>query len=60
MEVNEKFCVMTQEDELMVDGGIAPAALYALGFAMNMSPLGALCVCGAVVVGGIVVAVKCS
>ena len=21
MEVNEKFCVMTQEDELMVDGG---------------------------------------
>lgn len=23
MEVNEKFCVMTQEDELMVDGGIA-------------------------------------
>lgn len=22
MEVNEKFCVMTQEDELMVDGGI--------------------------------------
>ena len=24
MEVNEKFCVMTKEDELMVDGGIAP------------------------------------
>lgn len=22
MEVNEKFCVMTKEDELMVDGGI--------------------------------------
>ena len=21
MEVNEKFCVMTKEDELMVDGG---------------------------------------
>ena len=28
MEVNEKFCVMTQEDELMVDGGIAPILIY--------------------------------
>ena len=30
MEVNEKFCVMTQEDELMVDGGIAPIKLSPL------------------------------
>ena len=28
MEVNEKFCVMTKEDELMVDGGIAPILIY--------------------------------
>ena len=28
MEVNEKFCVMKKEDELMVDGGIAPILIY--------------------------------
>lgn len=39
-----------------VAGGGFTAAVYALGFVFGMSPLGALVLCGAVVVGGALLA----
>lgn len=50
---------ITNEEMLEVDGGMAPAAIYALGFVMGMSPTGALAVCGVTVAAGIAVAIKC-
>lgn len=42
-----EFLELSQNEIEMIDGGGAVAAVYALGFVMGMSPLGALCVVGA-------------
>ena len=47
---------LNEEDLENVAGGGITAAVYALGFVFGMSPLGALCLCGAAVVGGIALA----
>jgi len=39
-----------------INGGMAPAALYALGFVLHTSPLNAILVCGGLVATGIVAA----
>lgn len=53
------FCEMTKDEMTSVDGGGFTAAVYALGFAMGCSPLGAICICvgatAAAVGGGILV-----
>lgn len=52
----------SQSDELSEDdlenvaGGGFTAAIYALGFIFGTSPLGALVLCGAAVVGGVLLA----
>ena len=56
--VNNALVELDQDELLNVDGGMAPAALYALGFVMGMSPLGACITLGcAVVAAGAGVAV---
>lgn len=47
---------LTEKELDAVSGGGATAALYALGFIFGMSPLGALVLCGAAVVGGVLIA----
>lgn len=47
---------LTDKDLDAVSGGGFTAAVYALGFVFGMSPLGALVLCGAVVVGGVLIA----
>ena len=47
---------LSEEDLDNVSGGGFTAAVYALGFIFGMSPLGALVLCGAVVVGGALLA----
>ena len=48
---------LSEEDLENVAGGGITAAVYALGFVFGMSPLGALCLCGGAVVGGVLLAV---
>lgn len=50
---------LSAEDLENVSGGGITAGIYALGFVFGMSPLGALVLCGAAVVGGIAVAKYC-
>jgi predicted ribosomally synthesized peptide with nif11-like leader len=50
---------LTEEDLENVAGGGFTAAIYALGFVFGMSPLGALVLCGAAVVGGVLIAKYC-
>lgn len=45
---------MSEKEAMLVDGGGAVAAVYALGFVFGCSPLGVLCICG-----GIAVALGC-
>ena len=46
------FSAVAEDEMTDVNGGGVTAAVYALGFAMGMSPLGAICVCtGAVAIG---------
>ena len=47
---------LSEEDLDNVAGGGLTAAVYALGFVFGMSPLGALVLCGAVLVGGALLA----
>lgn len=47
---------LSEEDLDNVAGGGITAAVYALGFVFGMSPLGALVLCGAAVVGGVLLA----
>lgn len=47
---------LNEEDLDNVAGGGITAAVYALGFVFGMSPLGALVLCGAVLVGGALLA----
>lgn len=57
MNLSKSFCEMLPEEEELVEGGGVVAAVYALGFVMGMSPLGALVVCGTCIVGGVATAV---
>lgn len=47
---------LNEEDLDNVAGGGITAAVYALGFVFSMSPLGALVICGGVLVGGVLLA----
>lgn len=61
--VSNAFTELKGNEMSQVNGGGITAAVYALGFVMGMTPLGALCVCGACIVGGVaagVVVSKCS
>ncbi|MBA2133781.1 hypothetical protein [Capillibacterium thermochitinicola] len=51
------FQEMTDNELQEYNGGGIKAAVYALGFVMNMSPLGALIVCGLAIAGGVTVGV---
>lgn len=53
---NDADAELSEEDLDKVSGGGITAAIYALGFIFGMSPLGALVLCGAVVVGGVLLA----
>lgn len=53
MILNNNFITMTNDEKNQINGGGFVAAVYALGFVMGMSPLGALCLCGVCVAGGI-------
>ncbi len=59
MALNKGFCEISLEESEDVNGGGVVAAVYALGFVMNMTPAGALVTCGviavAAVAGGIAV-----
>lgn len=58
MAMNNSLVELNQDELQNVDGGMAPAALYALGFALNMTPLGACITVGcAIVAAGVGVAV---
>ena len=48
---NLKFIELSNDEIMEVDGGMAPAALYALGFVCGCSPLAACVGIGCVVVG---------
>ena len=55
------FVEVSQDEMMAVDGGGVVAAVYALGFVMGMTPLGAIAVCavGAVALGaGIYIGLK--
>lgn len=52
-----RFEELSYDEAQAVDGGGVVAAVYALGFIMGMSPLGALIVCGVAIGAGIAVAV---
>ena len=52
------FCEMTQKEKMEIDGGMAPAAIYALGFICGTTPLAACIGLGLVAVGGVVYAVS--
>ena len=47
---------LTEEELQVCDGGMAPAAIYALGFVMGTSPAAALAICGAAAVAGVGIA----
>ena len=47
------ICKLSNEDLTQVNGGMLPAAVYALGFVFGMTPAGALVVCGAAVAAGV-------
>lgn len=51
------FCELSQKELEIIDGGMPPAALYALGFVCGTTPLAACIGLGLVVVGGITYAV---
>ena len=54
MEINlDTFKELENNDMSQINGGGPVAAVYALGFVMGMSPLGALCVCGGCVAAGV-------
>ncbi len=57
---NVGFAELTRNEMEVVEGGGIVAAVYALGFVMGMSPLGALVVCGVCIAGGIALAVAVS
>lgn len=47
---------LSEEELDNVSGGGFTAAVYALGFVFGVSPLGALCICGGAIVGGVLLA----
>lgn len=53
LTLNNGFCELSDSEVFDVNGGMAPAAIYALGFAMGMTPAGALAVCGVAAAVGI-------
>lgn len=57
VKLNQKFNELSKEKMIQIDGGMLPAAVYALGFVMGMTPAGALVVCGATVAAGVATAV---
>ena len=57
---NNNLCELSVEECNEANGGGVVAAVYALGFVMGMSPLGAICVVGACAVGGVALAVAAS
>jgi hypothetical protein len=51
--LNQNFLELSREESENINGGMAPAALYALGFVMGTNPLTALVACGGAVVAGV-------
>ena len=52
MFLEKKFCELSANELTETSGGMAPAIIYAAGFVLNTSPLGAVTICvGAVSVG---------
>ncbi len=53
---NTAFTELDSRELQAVDGGWVHAAVYALGFVMGMSPLGACCVVAGCAAAGVAVA----
>lgn len=54
---NKTFSNLSMSELETVNGGMAPAALYALGFVMHTNPLTAIVACGGTIAVGIGAAV---
>jgi len=55
--LNRNFEELTLYEVNEVNGGMAPAALYALGFVFGCSPAGAIAICVGAVAAGVGIAV---
>lgn len=51
LELRNGFCEVTQDELRVIDGGMAPAFLYALGFIASAPPLAVCIGIGLVLVG---------
>ena len=54
---SENFSNLSMSELKTINGGMAPAALYALGFVMHTNPLAAIAACGGTIAAGIGAAV---